>query len=123
MIEGVVNAAHEAVVPLSLRGPAGQARDIEAVVDTGYDGSLILPGTLVTELGLPFAHSSRVFLANDAEVRLAVHLVTVLWDGQPRQIMADVTGSAPLVGMELLAGHDLSIEVEPGGRVLIEARG
>ena len=35
MIQGVVNAAYEAVVALSLRGPAGQAQDIEAVVDTG----------------------------------------------------------------------------------------
>ena len=32
MIEGVVNAAYEAVVALSLQGPAGRAQDIEAVV-------------------------------------------------------------------------------------------
>ena len=35
MIEGVVNVALEAVVTLPLRGPAGQARQIEAVIDTG----------------------------------------------------------------------------------------
>ena len=34
MIQGVVNAAYEAVVTLSLQGLAGQAQDIEAVVDT-----------------------------------------------------------------------------------------
>ena len=49
MIQGVVNAAYEAVVALSLRGPAGQAQDIEAVVDTGYSGFLTLPTTVVTE--------------------------------------------------------------------------
>ena len=122
MIEGVVTAAHEAVVPLSLRGPAGQARDLRAVLDTGYTGLLALPAALVTELGLPFAHIGWVRLANDDEVRLAVHHVTVLWDGQPRQIEADVAGSVPLIGMQLLDGHDLSIEVERGGRVLIEPR-
>ena len=122
MIQGVVNDAYEAVVAISLRGPAGQARDIEAVVDTGYSGFLTLPTALVTELGLPFAYIGRAFLANDDEVSFDVHDVTVLWDGQPRHIKADATGSTPLVGMLLLDGHTLNIEVESGGRVVIQAR-
>ena len=52
MIQGVVNASHEAVVTLSLQGPDGQAQDIEAVAGTGYNGFLTLPQDLVTELGL-----------------------------------------------------------------------
>ena len=122
MIQGVVNDAYEAVVAISLRGPAGQARDIEAVVDTGYSGFLTLPTALVTELGLPFAYIGRAFLANDDEVSFDVHDVTVLWDGQPRHIKADATGSTPLVGMLLLDGHTLNVEVESGGSVVIEAR-
>ena len=122
MIQGIVNDAYEAVVALSLRGPTGQARDIEAVIDTGYSGFLTLPATLVTELGLPFAYIGRAFLANDDEVTFDVHDVTVLWDGQPRHIKADATGSTPLVGMLLLDRHDLNIEVESGGRVVIQAR-
>ena len=123
MIEGVVNDAYEAVVALSLQGSAGQAQDIEAVIDTGYSGFLTLPAALVTELGLPFAYIGRALLANDDEVTFDVHDATVLWDGQPRHIRADATGSTPLVGMLLLDQHSLNIEVERGGRVLIEARG
>ena len=93
MIQGVVNAAYKAVVDLSLQGPAGQAQDIEAVVDTGYSGFLTLPTTLVTELGLPSAYIGRAFLANDDEVSFDVHDVTVLWDSQPRHIKADAAGS------------------------------
>ena len=122
MIQGVVNASYEAIVALSLQGPAGQALDIEAVVDTGYSGFLTLPTALVTELGLPFAYIGRAFLANDDEVSFDVHDATVLWDGQPRLIKADATGSTPLVGMLLLDMHSLNIEVESGGRVLIQAR-
>ena len=122
MIQGVVNDALEAVVTLSLRGPTGQARDIEAVIDTGYSGFLTLPTGLVTELGLPFAYIGRAFLANDDEVSFDVHDITVLWDGQPKQIKADASGSTPLVGMLLLEKHDLNIEVESGGRVVIQAR-
>ena len=122
MIEGVVNAAHEAVVTLHLQEPQGRTRSIEAVVDTGYSGYLTLPTELVTELGLPFAYMGQAFLANDAQVAFDVHYVTVLWDGQPRDIEADATGSTPLVGMLLLDRHNLHIEVVDGGRVVIQAR-
>lgn len=121
MIEGVVNAAHEAVVILHLQEPQGRARAIEAVMDTGYSGFLTLPTELVTELGLPFAYMGQAFLANDAQVAFDVHYVIVLWDGQPRDIEADATGSTPLVGMMLLDRHDLSIQVREGGRVVIQA--
>ena len=121
MIEGAVNAGHEAVIALRLRGPDGRTSDIEAVVDTGYSGFLTLPTALVAELGLPFAYMGQALLANDAEVDFDVYYVTVLWDGQPRDVEADATGSTPLVGMLLLGMHDLSIQVRDGGRVLIEA--
>ena len=122
MIQGMVNASYEAVVALSLQGPAGQVQDIHAVVDTGYSGFLTLPATLVSELGLDFAYVGRAFLANDDEVSFDVHDVTVLWDGQPRHVKADATGSTPLIGMLLLDRHNLNIEVESGGRVIIEAK-
>lgn len=123
MIEGVVNDAYEAVVGLSLQGPGGQTQDIEAVIDTGYSGFLTLPPALVMELGLPFAYIGRALLANDDEVTFEVHDVTVLWDGRQRHIKADATGSTPLAGMLLLEAHDLNIEVEREGRVVIQARG
>ena len=122
MIEGVVNDAYEAVVALSLQGTTGQVQDVEAVIDTGYSGFLTLPAALVSEMELPFAYVGRAFLANDDEVSFDVHDVTVLWDGEPRHIKADATGSTPLAGMLLLDRHDLNIEVERGGRVVIRAR-
>lgn len=121
MIEGKVNADLEAVVRLSVQGPAGRTREMDAVVDAGYSGFLTLPEALATELRLPFAYVGRAFLANDDEVRFDVHDVTVLWDGQARDIRADATGSTPLIGMLLLDGHDLSVQVRNGGRVLIRA--
>lgn len=122
MIEGVVNASYEAIVTIPLQDLEGRTRDIEAVVDTGYSGFLTLPPRLVDELGLPFAYMGQAFLANDAAVDFDVHYVTVLWDGQPKDIEADATGSTPLVGMLLLERHNLNIEVERGGRVVIQAR-
>ena len=123
MIEGFVNASLEAVVPLSLRGPRGQTREVDAVRDTGYSGSLTLPPSLVAELELPYVLTSRATLADDTEVGFSVYLVTALWDSRPRHIEADAVGSTPLVGMSLLDDHNLSIQVRNGGRVVIQAEG
>ena len=120
MIEGVVNAAHEAVVSLSLRGAEGRTQEIEAVVDTGYTGFLTLPPSLVDRLALPFAYVSRAFLANDDEVEFNVHDATVLWDGLPRQVRAAATGRIPLLGMAMLDAHSLYVAVTDGGSVVIQ---
>ena len=121
MIEGVVNAAYEAVVSLPVRGPAGQTREIKAVVDTGFNGFLTLPPAVVAELGLPFVSIGRATLADGSEIAYDVYGATVLWDGQALYVEADAADSTPLVGMLLLDGHNLNIQVRGGGRVVIQA--
>ena len=121
MIEGTVNARHEAVVPLRIQGPDGRTLEIAAVVDTGYEGLLAVPETVVAELDLPFYNVTQVSLADDTVVDIDVHHATVLWDGRPREIDADVAGGTPLIGMLLLDGYDLNIKVKVGGRVVIRA--
>ena len=122
MIEGSVNASLESVVALDLRGPTGQARYVDAVVDTGFSRFLTLPPSVVRELGLPFAGARLVILADGSEVALEAYAATVLWDGRPREIVAYAADTTPLVGMSMLEGHSLYVEVEDGGRVAIEAR-
>ena len=121
MIEGAVNAARQAVVGLPLRGPSGRALEVEAVVDTGFDRFLTLPLGVVSELALAFAGVNRVQLADGSEAALDSYAVTVLWDGRPRRGVAYVSDAAPLVGMSLLVGHSVCVDVEHDGRVVIEA--
>ncbi len=120
MIEGSVNTTLESVVALNLRGPAGQARSVDAVVDTGFSRFLTLPPSVVTELELPFAGARLVILADGSEVALDAYAVTVLWDGRPREIVAYAADTTPLLGMSMLERHSLYMEVESGGRVVIE---
>ena len=121
MIEGIVNAAHEAVVTIPVQGPAGQSREVEAVIDTGFNRFLTLPPALVAELDLPFVTSGRVTLADGSQASFEVYDVTVLWDGQPRDVYTYAADSMPLLGMLLLDDHDLNIQVRDGGRVVIQA--
>ena len=52
MISGVVTDDRQAVIHLIVRGPAGQEQEIEAIIDTGFDGYLSLPPSLIVLLGL-----------------------------------------------------------------------
>ena len=119
MTAGVVNSAYEAVVPLSLQSPAGQSREIETVVDTGFTGYLTLPPALVRDLPLPYVTGGWATLADGSEVSLDTYKVTVLWEGQLNDAFADEADTTPLVGM-LMDGCDLSIQVRNGGRVVLE---
>ncbi len=122
MIEGVVNAAYEPVVVLTVQGPSGPATEIEAIIDTGFNGFLTVTPALAAELGSPLEGTSRATLADGSEVTFDVYDVAVLWDGQPRYVLADAAGTTPLVGMRMLDRHNLNIDIEDEGRVIIQAK-
>ena len=121
MIQGYVNDIYEAIVPFTLQGPSGQTRDIEAVIDTGYTGFLTLTRALVTELQLRYRNRDLAILADGREAVFDVYGVAVLWDGNVRHLDAYISDAAPLVGMRLLDGHNLNIEVVNGGRVVVQS--
>ena len=123
MIEGFVNVNLEAVVIIPLLGPAGQSREVAAVVDTGFNGYLTLPPTLVADLGLSVVGEGEAILADGSEVTFDVYGVSVVWDGQPRYVEVAAVGIDALVGMMLLDGHSLFVEVADGGRVVVQAMG
>ena len=120
MIEGAVNTAYEPVISVAIQGPEGQAREIEAVIDTGFTGFLTVTPALATELGLDFRGIGRATLADGSEVTFPYYGVAVLWDGQSRYIEADAADTTPLVGMRLLDNHSLYVEVANGGRVVVQ---
>ena len=84
---------------------------MDAVIDTGYTEYLTLPPTIVAQLRLPFAGKTIAFLADGTRVTFDGYGVMLLWDGRPKQIIAYESVSIPLVGMGLLQGHNLNIDV------------
>lgn len=121
MITGVVTANREATIQVAVRGPAGVDEQIEAVVDTGFDGWLSLPPPLIALMGLQWRRRGRALLADGSECVFDIYDVTVLWDGNLRRIAVDEASTAPLVGMALLDGYELSVKVRNGGSVTIKA--
>lgn len=77
---------------------------------------------LAAELELSLEGASRATLADGSEVTFDLYDVAVLWDGQPRYVLADAADTTPFVGMRMLDRHNLNIDVEDGGRVVIQAK-
>ena len=120
MITGIVTVAREAVISLTVRGPNGQEQEIEAVIDTGFDGSLTLSPALIAALGLPWRRRGRALLADGNESVFDIYEATVIWDGTARRVSVDEVDVMPLVGMALLYGYELTGQIVEGGRVLLK---
>ena len=119
MIRGTIRN-REAIIELEVSGPNQASHRIEAVIDTGFNGSLTLPSQLVTALQLPFAGHRRGTLADGSVIRLDVSLATVVWHGRQKDVLISQAAGAPLIGMSLLEGSRLTMDVVNGGDLTIE---
>ncbi|MCE9525748.1 MAG: clan AA aspartic protease [Planctomycetales bacterium] len=104
---------------MTLLGRQVQHVRIDAVIDTGYDGWLLLPPSLIAELGYEWSTECRVVLADGTRTSFDVYRGTVLWDRRRRTISIDEADSSPLIGMKLLEGFELTIQARNGGPVTI----
>jgi hypothetical protein len=75
---------------------------------------------IIATLGLPFAAPAQARLADGSVVRMRFYQATVLWHGQPRPILVLEASGDPLVGMSLLYGSRVTLDVMDGGPVTIE---
>ena len=120
MIQGTVSANRDPVVRLRFIGRNGHTEDVDAVVDTGFQGFMTLPPDLIARLGFPVGIPTGVTVAGGTFQPSSVVVATVEWDGQTRQVSALLMANEVLVGMALLDGYRLTVEAAIGGRVLIE---
>jgi clan AA aspartic protease len=121
MIAGFVNAALEATIRLTVRGPSGRVRRIRAVIDTGFDGYLSLTPTIVAELELVWRRTGSAILGDGSETDFEIFDAAVVWDRRNRSIWVDEADTTPLVGTALLAQHELQAAFKPGGKVRVKA--
>jgi clan AA aspartic protease len=121
VILGTVNSRLEILIRIPIFDAAAQEQEVEAILDTGFTGSLTLPSTVITGLGLPWRSRANAVLANGTVEPFEIYAATVLWDGMARPILVQAIDTAPLLGMALLNGYDLRARVIVGGGVQVEA--
>jgi clan AA aspartic protease len=120
MITGFVNVEFEPIIPLSIRRADGKIFTQDAIVDTGFNGWLSLPPDLITELSLRWKRRGRAILGDGSECVFNVYEAVVIWDDALLTIPVDEADSEPLVGMSLMEGYQLTMQVFEGG--LVELR-
>lgn len=117
MITGFVNIEFEPIIQLSIRRANGTDFTQDAIVDTGFNGWLSLPPDLIAELNLRWKRRGRAILGDGSECVFNVYEAVVVWDDTLLIIPVDEADSEPLVGMSLMEGYELKIQVFEEGRV------
>jgi len=120
MIRGRVTPERQAVVRLQVHGPDGRSEPVETAIDTGFTGFLTLPSDLVAQLALPCLGLRAAILADGRRVVLNHFEVLVEWDGQRRRVSALEVDRGALVGMRLLEGFRMTMDIAEDGPVCIE---
>jgi clan AA aspartic protease len=89
----------------------GPRQDVEAWVDTAFNGGLALPRPVVDTLGLPQEASTDAVLADGRTVTVEMFGCYLDWFGGT-YLTQVVAGDAahPLLGTQLLAGRRLVID-------------
>ncbi len=119
MISGTVRG-WEAFVPLSIEDSAGATQPCLSVLDTGFTGYVVLPSAVVRQLGLTNRGRRRVTLADGTTQMQNAYTASVVWHGERHIIRVFEMGDKPLIGMRLLTGSRVTLDVVDGGAVTIE---
>jgi len=119
VITGAVNASGEPRIRLFLHGSGGILHEIEAVVDTGFNGFLSLDQPLIGALGLAYERQERTMIANGVIEECAVYSGTVVWDGGDRNALIQSANGGPLLGTALIEGYELRVQMREGGAVTL----
>ncbi len=120
MIGGSVNARLEAKLRLTVIGPTGTREDVDAVIDTGFTGSLVLPISIVSALGLVRRSGGTALLADGSSCNYDNYGAEVEWEGATRGVVVSAVGKEALAGMLLLLNHKLTMDVMDGGAVVVQ---
>jgi clan AA aspartic protease len=120
MIVGHVNQNLEAIFPLRLRDTTGREHAIDAVIDTGFNGSLTLPIKVISDLDLAWHGREQGRLADGSIGLFDIYAAPIIWDNGDRIVETVATEGTPLVGMNLLRGHELHIQIVEKGNVIIK---
>lgn len=120
MIRGTVTGDREIVIQLELAGTNRRSTTMPAVVDTGFNGFLTLPMSVLSLLGASLVGTRRAELGDGNLVELDVYVVSARWENIDRDVLALQADSVPLVGMSMLWGSKVTFDAEVGGSIEID---
>lgn len=109
---GRVDEFGRALISIRLRpSPRGKTTVLDAWIDTGFTGDLVLPRATIHRAGLRSLKPVTAVLADGTNTSLQSSLGYVEWFGVWRAVeVVENVGRVPLLGVSMLAGHRLTID-------------
>lgn len=120
MIRGRVDSDLQLILPIAVRAGDGSFHGAEAVLDTGFDGCLSLPREFIDILGWEPDLPVNVTMADGTLAIWDTWDGQISWHGRVRDILVFEVEQAPLLGVKLFAGSQLTAQFRNGGEVSIE---
>lgn len=108
---GAVDNGGRALVRIRIRHPSNATElELDAWIDTGFTGELVLPHKYITLLGLPLGPSVMARLATGSDIQVDTFTCHVEWFDEWKRIEVVANqGEFPLLGVGLLIDHDLHV--------------
>jgi clan AA aspartic protease len=95
---------------------------IDVLVDTGFNGELMLKKKKIEELSLPSIGDDEYMTASGDIVPTTIHIGFIKWFGRTRKIaVLATTGKAKLIGLELLHFYRLELARSQNRLVISES--
>lgn len=94
---------------------------VEFTVDTGFAGDLALPWAIAQQIDLQLAERRFIRLADGTTRECEFGAIALEWNEELRETEVLILEGRPLLGMLLLNGCHLSIDISDGGEVVIES--
>ncbi|MBI1902331.1 MAG: clan AA aspartic protease [Planctomycetia bacterium] len=111
-MNGRVDSAGRALVRIAVK-PSSQSppADLDAWIDTGFTGELVLPQSVVTSLGLTQSGTVSAQLGDGSAVLMSTYTCVIEWFGGELQIEVVANdGQYALLGVGLLRDHKLTVD-------------
>jgi predicted aspartyl protease len=104
-------------VPVIVEFESG-VREVEALLDTGFDGDLVLPARMIPT-GEPVSTRLRFRLANETAIRVPIfQAAAVVGGARVRPVVVAAVGSMLMIGRRLI--RHFAVTLDHGQRVIVE---
>ena len=123
MTSGGVDARRKPFVPVTMLDNQSRPHAIQFILDTGFTGQLLLLNRYLDRLGLSITEWIDARPATGEFVRVPYAEATVVWRGTQRRAEILQLDSEPLLGMEFLWNHRITMDAVTDGAVSITPLG
>jgi predicted aspartyl protease len=97
---------------------ASDVREVEALLDTGFDGDLVLPAPMIP-VGQPVLSRTSFRLADETSIHVPVfRAAAVVGGARVRPVLVAAVGGVPMIGRRLI--RHFAVLLDHGRRVVVE---